>query len=270
MSQDFQSASSLGSVRSASTASRPVNPLRRFLEDRWPGGLLPVVLVRQAFYEQVLLRRKGIRFRARDETSVQRAYATMTPHEFDAINARQSWANWRIIPRNLRGRSPQDPVVAIDLCCGTGHSSAVLARCLPSGSTVLGLDVGPKLIEVARDRTYAGDDDSSQTMRFAVQSVLEPFRWPAGRLVESDEVGLVNSSGAVGCHFEPGATRHLAREVKRVLRRGGLALIDSGPEGTSGEDVVAIFSALGFEVLGRTRSCVFDRYWQYCFRAGTA
>jgi SAM-dependent methyltransferase len=270
MSQDFQSISPLGSLRTAFTPSRLTSGVRRHLESRWPGGLLPLVFLKQALYEQILLRRKGIRFRAHDETSVQRAYSAMTPREFDAINARQSWANWRIIPRNLRGRSPEEPVVAIDLCCGTGHSTAVLARCLPSGSTVLGLDVGPKLIEVARDRMYAGDGHSRQTLRFAVQSVLEPFRWPAGRLVEAGEAGLVNSSGAVGCHFEPEATSRLAREVKRVLHPGGLALIDSGPEGTSGADVVSIFGALGFEVLGRARSCVFDRYWQYCFRSGTA
>jgi SAM-dependent methyltransferase len=227
------------------------------------------VLVRQAFYEHVVLRRRGVWFRAHGECSVQGAYAAMSPREFDAINARQSWANWRVIPRNLQRRRFQErPRVAVDLCCGTGHSSEVLAHCLPPGSTVLGLDASPRLIDVARDRTFDGDGRQPPTMRFAVQSVLEPFRWPGGRLVESHEVDVANSSGAVGCHFEPAATCRLAREVRRVLRPGGLALVDSGPGGTSGPDVVAIFTGLGFEVLGRARSCAFDRYWQYCFAAG--
>jgi hypothetical protein len=83
------------------------------------------------------------------------AYAAMSPREFDGINARQRWANWRVIPRNLRGRRLEGPLAAIDLCCG----------------------------------------------------------------------------------------------------------------GTSGADLVAIFVRLGFAVLGRARSCVFDRYWQHCFCA---
>jgi SAM-dependent methyltransferase len=137
---------------------------------------------------------------------------------------------------------------------------------VPGDATILGLDASPELIAVARQRARDGTGEEP-AMRFSVQSVLEPFRWPGGRRVEADEIGLVNSSGAVGCHFEPAATAHLAVEVKRVLRSGGLALIDSGAGGTSSAQVVRIFTRLGFEVLGRARSCVFDRYWQYCFRA---
>jgi SAM-dependent methyltransferase len=234
-------------------------------DGRRPGSL-PLVLLKQAFYEHVLLRRRGIRFRRRGEQPVVAAYAAMSPREFDAINARQSWANWRIIPRNLRGHRLDTPLAVIDLCCGTGHSSAVLARCVPDETTILGLDASPELIEVARARARDGVG-FPPAMRFAVQSVLEPFRWPGGCLVEANEIGLVNSSGAVGCHFEPTATARIAEEVKRVLRSGGLALIDSGADGTPGADVVRIFTRLGFEVLGRARSCVLDRYWQYCFRA---
>jgi SAM-dependent methyltransferase len=223
-------------------------------------------LLKQAFYEHVLLRRRGIRFRRRGEQPVVAAYAAMSPGEFDAINARQSWANWRTIPRNLKGRRLETPLAVVDLCCGTGHSSEVLARCVPDGATILGLDASPELIEMARARAR-DDAGGPPAMRFAVQSVLEPFRWPGGRLVEPNEIGLVNSSGAVGCHFEPVATARLAVEVKRVLRSRGLALIDSGADGTPGAEVVRIFARLGFQALGRARSCLFDRYWQYCFRA---
>lgn len=232
---------------------------------RRPGGGLLVAVAKQAFYEHVLLRRKGIRFRSSAPSNVRAAYAAMTPGEFDAINARQQWANWRVIPKNLQGRV-DGPLAAVDLCCGTGHSSEVLLRCLPEGSTVLGFDASADLIHVARTRVSANGNGSSPA-RFAVQSVLDPFRWPGGRLVERDEIGLVNSSGAVGCHFEPHDTLRLAREVRRVLQPNGLALIDAGPGGTSPGDLVAIYEDLGFQVLGRARSCPFDRYWQFCFRA---
>jgi hypothetical protein len=264
MSSDVPSTAPLVGVAGARVA--PGGRLSRLVATWWRGGLLPLVLLQQAFYEHVLLRRRGIRFRSREAGSVQGAYAAMSPREFDGINARQRWANWRVIPRNLRGRRLEAPLAAIDLCCGSGHSSEVLAHCLPPGSTVLGLDASPELVRVARARASTRTAEEPSSMRFAVQSVLEPFRWPRGRIVERREIGLVNSSGAVGCHFAPPETRHLAREIRRVLRPGGLALIDSGPEGTSGADLVAIFSSLRFEVLGRARSCRFDRYWQYCFR----
>ena len=40
-------------------------------------------------------------FRATEPDLIVAAYTSMTQKEFDAINGRQDWANWRTIPRAL-------------------------------------------------------------------------------------------------------------------------------------------------------------------------
>jgi SAM-dependent methyltransferase len=227
------------------------------------GALVPA-FVRQLLYERVVLAWRGIRFRSSDTRQVHDAYSAMTPLEFDGINARQRWANWRTIPRNLARHLDGQPLEALDLCCGSGDSTEVLAFLLPAGSRVLGLDLSPTLIRAARERSYPRADAGAVDVRFRVQSVLEPFREPDGSLVPGASLDLVHSAGAVGSHFDPRATRAVLTEVRRVLRPGGCALIDAGPGGTRPEELVALARDLGFEVCGRSRSCPLDRYWQYC------
>jgi hypothetical protein len=70
----------------------------------------------------------------------------------------------------------------------------------------------------------------------------------------------------VGCHFDARTTAVLATEVDRVLRPGGLALIDCGRDGTRPEELRGIFEGRGFRAIHRARSCLFDRYWQVVFR----
>jgi hypothetical protein len=96
--------------------------------------------------------------------------------------------------------------------------------------------------------------------------VLQTFRDGCGDALADASVELVNSSGAVGCHFEARDTALLAQEVARVLRVGGLALIDSGRAGTSQRALVRVFAERSFEAIHRARSCVLDRYTQVCFR----
>src|SRR6187401_1789868 len=58
-----------------------------------PGNVL-AVFWRQRQVERDLARR-GIEFRTTDEKAVESAYAAMSDQEFEAINGRQAWANWR-------------------------------------------------------------------------------------------------------------------------------------------------------------------------------
>jgi len=236
-----------------------------------PATALLSIFLRQAYYEEVVRRWKRIPFRGHRNDDVRRAYCAMNTVEFEGINARQSWANWRTIPRNLRGRAPNRPLEVVDLCCGTGQSTQVLAYYLAQGSRILGLEFNPRFVEMARSRQYRHRRGGLATVSFNAQSVLDhPFADPEGRALAPASVDLVNSSGAVGCHFDSDATRVLVHEVARVLRPGGLAMIDSGPGGTGEKDLVALFEPLGLEVLHKSKSCPLDRYTQVCFRRAAA
>lgn len=221
---------------------------------------------RQVWTEGRLLLFRGLSFRSRDNEAAREAYRKMHLNDFEGINARQRWANWRTIPRNLRGRLSHAPVYALDLCCGTGHSTEVLAHHLPEGSKILGIEYNPEFIEAAKKRTYRHFSGKLLQVSFRVQSVLEPFLDERGQRIADSAVDLVNSCGAVGSHFDPQMTRVLAQEVSRVLKPGGLALIDSGLPGTHRGQLTEIFEALGFEVLGSAKSSILDLFTQVCFR----
>ena len=228
-------------------------------------GLLATV-VRQACHELRLRCYRRVRFRSRAQDEVRHAYRAMEVWEFEGLNARQAWSNWRTIPRNLDGRAPARPLRALDLCCGTGQSTEVLAYYLAPGSRLLGLENSPRFVVTARARTYTTRNGSPAVVEFGMQSVLDTFRDSLGEEIPDASVDLVNSSGAVGCHFAVRDTALLAQEVARVLRGGGLALIDSGRAGTSERELVEVFTALDFQAIHRARSCALDRYTQVCFR----
>jgi SAM-dependent methyltransferase len=230
------------------------------------GEGLGTLFVRQAWTEIAIAWRKNVRFRRGENAEVVRAYCAMTAEEFDGINARQKWANWRTIPRNLSGRLGPGPCRAVDLCCGVGHSTEVLAYCLPPGSSILGLEYNPEFTAVAAKRSYTDERGGPVKVEFRVQSVLETFRDSAGRPLGRGTVDLVNSCGALGIHFDQAQIGQLATEIARVLRGGGLATVDSGKEGVDEERMVPLFERRGFEAVARSKSCFLDRFTQICFR----
>lgn len=223
-------------------------------------------VVRQAWFEHWVLLKKKVNFRKRSNEQATAAYCAMQIEEFEAINARQRWANWRTIAKNLKGKLPEHPLVAIDLCCGIGNSTEVLAYYLPLESRILGLEFNPEFVRSAKERSYMNSRGSPCEVSFRAQSVLETFLDAQGKEVAPFSVDLVNCCGAVGCHFEPSSTERLADEVTRVLKPGGLAMIDSGLPGTSKRVLIGIFEKRGFRVLGSAKSCFLDLYTQVCFK----
>lgn len=238
--------------------------IRRVARERLPGGL-GVLVLRQAWAEFVVAI-GGLRFRDGENDRAVRAYCAMSVDDFEAINARQRWANWRTIPRNLRGRLPGRPCRAVDLCSGVGDSAEVLACCLPEGSEILGLEYNPEFVRRARARGYRDASGRAVKAEFRAQSVLEPFRDLAGARLADGSVDLVNCCGALALNFREHDLDAIAAEVRRVLRDGALAAVDA-PAGRDGKErMVRLFARHGFDALGFARSCLLDRYSQVLFR----
>ena len=229
-----------------------------------PGHLLAVCW-RQWRAERALARR-GLHFRTTDTQALLAAYTAMSDQEFDAINGRQDWANWRTIPRALSGHVPDRPLRVLDLGCGTGSSTRVLTFYCPAGSRLTGYELARPLVQVARRRSYLHRSGTPADVTFCCQGVTEALREPDGAAVPARAVDVVNASGVVGHHLDATTVRPLIGELTRVLRPGGVALLDVGP--TLGDaELSAIMTAGGLARLGYRRSCFLDRTGQVIYRA---
>lgn len=238
----------------------------RAAREQGPAHPLILMCMKTTYRELMLRYQRRINIRRRHNDDARSAYRRLGVDDFQTINARQAWANWRIIPRNLSGHLPRRPVVALDLCCGTGDSTAVLAYYCASGSTIVGLDCSRDLLVAARGRSFPCRHGAASSVAFHEQSVLETFRNEQNIPYSSHSVDLINSVGAFGCHFDGDTTRIVAAECRRVLREGGLAMLDSGSDGTTAEEMTDIFTRVGFELVGQARSSCMDRFKQLCFR----
>jgi SAM-dependent methyltransferase len=227
-----------------------------------PGRILAVCW-RQWRTERKLARRR-IRFRTDDADEVRKAYAAMTSEEFDAINGRQDWANWRTIPCSLRGRVPDRPLRVIDLGCGTGGSTRVLAFYCPLGSWITGYELAAPLLDVARRRVYRHRSGREMQVDFRCQALTEILREADGRPVAAATVDVASASGVVGHHLNAETVRPLIQELLRVLRPGGLAMLDVGPT-LRARQLIELLPAAGFQFVARTRSWFLDPTGQAVF-----
>jgi SAM-dependent methyltransferase len=110
----------------------------------------------------------------------------------------------------------------LDVACGTGNAALIAAR---TGAEVTGIDLSPRLIDVARARAGAAGLETT----FAVGDAVDlPF----------DDGAFDVAVSIFGVIFAPDAGRAFG-ELVRVLRPGGRALVTAWlPEG-------AMFEAIG-------------------------
>src|SRR6266446_3576429 len=240
----------------ANTLQIPPATLRR------PGNVV-TVLWRQWRTER-RLRRRGLHFRDTDPERVAQAYAAMSEAEFEGINARQDWANWRTIPRCLAGNVPDRPLRVIDLGCGTGGSSQVLAYYCPPGSHVTGYELAEPLLAIARRRRYVRSDSQNAHVDFRCQGVTEPWCDAEGRRLPPTSVDVVNASGVVGHHLDEETVRPMIDEQIRVLKADGVAMLDVGPTLRAGA-LQRVMKAAGFSCVGHFRSWFGDPTGQIVF-----
>lgn len=231
-----------------------------------PGNALAVCW-RQWRTERRLARRH-IHFRDTNMEAVTAAYRAMTAQEFDAINGRQDWANWRTIPRALSGHVPNCPLRILDLGCGTGSSTQVLAWYAPTGSHVTGYELAEPLLDIARRRAYRHCKGLEAHVDFVCQGVTETLRQGDGSPVPHATVDVVNASGVVGHHLNQTTIAPLITELGRVLSLGGVAMLDVGPT-LSGTELRHLMEAAHFTFLGHYRCGWWDPTGELVFRRST-
>ena len=148
-----------------------------------PGNLLAICW--RQWRSERALRKRGIDFRTTDLKAAQAAYAAMTAEQFTAINGRQAWANRRTISRSLAGLLPNHPLQALDLGCGIGESTRVLAALLPPGSSILGIEFAASLVAIAECHT-----SKSSQLRFVAGSITETLHSAAAQPIASGSIDL--------------------------------------------------------------------------------
>ena len=227
------------------------------IRNHGPGRILAVCW-RQWRAERALARR-GIHFRATAFEQVLSAYAAMSQAEFDAINGPQDWANWRTIPRALNDNVPDQPLRVLDLGCGTGGSTRVLAFYSPLGSRITGYEIAEPMLAFARRREYRQRDSSPANVDFVCQGVTEALPEP------NVSVDLINASGVIGHHLTPETITPLIAEMQRVLTPTGVAMLDVGPT-MPRHALQRIMAEANFAYLGHYRSWFGDRTGEMVFR----
>jgi SAM-dependent methyltransferase len=227
-------------------------------------SLAGIVLDHAVTHLRLLLR--GVSYR-RCGQAARDAYRRMSTAQFSAINGRQAWANWRTIPRNLSGRLPVDrPLTVLDLCCGTGQSTRVLAWWLPFGSRIIAYEQDARFAAIAAARTYSNRAGWIVPVAVRCISVLDGFQTVNGARLPSGSVDVVHAIGSLGCHFQPSDSAVIVNECARVLAPGGFALLDAGRSGTSATELRRLAVAAGLVPEGSARSWLGDRLVQLALR----
>jgi SAM-dependent methyltransferase len=213
------------------------------------------------------LSHSGVNYMQCGSAATSATYSRMSTSEFQRINGRQAWANWRTIPQSLAGRLPTDrPLKVLDLCCGTGESTRVLAWWLPDHSEIIAIEQDARFASLAQSQTYYNRNEKQIDVTVRRTSVLDPFPDSEGMRLGDETIDVVHAIGSLGCHFSPEESELIVRETERVLVPGGLAFLDAGRKGTSAEVLAAIATDAGLTVEGSARSWWFDRYEQLALR----
>ena len=189
----------------------------------------------------------------------------MARDDFEGINARQNWVNWRIIPRAMSGLVPNRPLTIVDLGCGIGSSTSVLAFYAPQSSRILAYEMSRPLVKIARVGTYLDRSGECADVRFHCQSITTPLCNSESAALDQ-RVDLANSCGVLGHHFNVDTMQLLAAQLKAVIRPGGLAMLDSGPS-LSASDLAGIMTSTGFVEVRRCRSWPLDPTALIVFRS---
>lgn len=188
--------------------------------------------------------------------------------DFDEYNFPQVWVERRQIPGAISGRIPARGAVVLDLGCGPGTSTEILAYFADPSWTIIGYDLTRHLVERARLRAARGEFRSRNgcviTPEFECQNVADPLRGLSG-LIRDSSVDFAISCGVVGLYLQRDEAARLAVELARVVKSGGFAAIDTGPANPVSA-VRELMSGAGFDEVGVARSFVVEPRPKLVFR----
>jgi SAM-dependent methyltransferase len=133
---------------------------------------------------------------------------------FDASNAEMAWTDRTVkeVDRALKILKPQGDERILDLACGSGRHAIELRR---RGFSVVGVDISPELIEIARGEAAVEGLD--------VEFVLADLR----ELAYEDEFDLVLNlnDGAIGYLESDEENLRAFATIARALQPGGRNLV---------------------------------------------
>lgn len=188
--------------------------------------------------------------------------------DFDEYNFPQVWVERRQIPGAIDGRIPARSAVVLDIGCGPGTSTEVLAYFADPSWTIVGYDLTRHLVERARVRAARGEfrnrAGSVIVPVFQCQSVAEPLRREGGA-IDDASVDFAISCGVVGLYLQRDEAGRLARELGRVVKPGGYAAIDAGPANPA-PALQEMMGSAGFGEVGVARSFVIEPRPKIVFR----
>lgn len=188
--------------------------------------------------------------------AVRDGFASLIGADFDEYNLPQSWVERRQIPRVLHRRVPKQRASILDLGCGPGTSTEVIAHFAHPSWEVIGYDLTPHLIEAARSRAEEGGFKNHQGEAIAPTFVCQNIAAPLmrnGSPIPDASIDLALSGGVVGLYLRRRDAITLVRELRRVVKPGGHIALDAGPS-IPERLLRALAERHGFEFIERVRS----------------
>ncbi len=135
---------------------------------------------------------------------------------YDALMAGVPYAAWIDYIHSILDEFGVQPKTVLDLCCGTGSGSLLLAK---RGYKVTGVDISPEMIDVAMHKA----EESGAPINFYAQD--------ASRLHVSGKFDLVVSLfDSLNYILDPSALSQAFQRVSKYLNPSGLFIFDMNTE----------------------------------------
>lgn len=145
-------------------------------------------------------------------------YGVLAAH-YDALMAHidyDAWASYTLRRLGLPQRAPQEGITLVDLGCGTGTFSVLLAR---RGYDVVGVDASEEMLAVAQQKA----DEAGVSLRLYHQSITDV-------VLDAPVDGVLAMCDTFNYLTEDGALTQALARVAELLRPGARGVFDMHTE----------------------------------------